>query len=749
MRCSDADGSAGRDAATRQAWGAAVTLRLLSALFGLVGLAVVFTASGSAARPQVRPRPFRIMFTSDWTGSYEIYAADPSGARPTAQLTFGRAPTCAETGCGYADLGLSPDGRFVLYSDFSRCSPSTSRTALFVARADGSHARLLAHSTATANCPGAIDASWAPDSRRVAYAVDGRIAIADVDGRDRHVIGRGDRVSWSPAGTSIAFSAVGDGGYGYGPLSVWTNGRKHVLTAAASDFRWSPHGRWIAYTITNTSRRETVIARPDGSGRRVVADAVLQWAGWSADGRFLTVWSGSGVAAVRVADGSVHPLGFASALAWHPRGHVLAVTDERGTSVLDVATGASRLLTSEQAAAGAWSPDGRSFAYVWQSSPTYFGYGDLRVVTLAGVTRTLVRGGGAFGGYVGGLVWTRAPNGAHYRRARPRVLAAVSDDGLTAPWPITRLAADGSRVAYISCGHVFVWTPSDRSVIQAEPSSSMSPRCTTPGNYLAFSLYSLALSGDRIAYGYRDGNLGQEWGLYAGSIDDGTSFASLGSVVSVNGCAVGAGGLGDLAGGGGLLVFSTWRDDLGCPARTLEQEIHRVDALSCPCSAIASSPGPLVPFDVDADRVVAGGGQATVVDDASGTQLLSVPVSALAAQLAGSDLVVLVRGQLLVYDAATGVQLHAWPLPDVPSGGECASPHYGTWECTNARLILEDAARGLAAYVLDGQVHVLRLADGVDRTVATGTLARFLDTGLVYADGSTLHFVPYEQLLHA
>jgi hypothetical protein len=156
-----------------------------------------------------------------------------------------------------------------------------------------------------------------------------------------------------------------------------------------------------------------------------------------------------------------------------------------------------------------------------------------------------------------------------------------------------------------------------------------------------------------------------------------------------------------------------------------------------------------VPVDVDAYRIVAGGEQATVVDDANGTQLLSVTVSPLAAQLAGSDLVILVRGRLLVYDAPTGAQLHAWPLPDVPSGGECASPYYGTWECTNARLILEDAALGLAAYVLDGQVHVLRLADGVDTALAAGTLARFADSGLVYANGSTLHFVPFERLPHA
>jgi len=41
---------------------------------------------------------------------------------------------------------------------------------------------------------------------------------------------------------------------------------------------------------------------------------------------------------------------------------------------------------------------------------------------------------------------------------------------------------------------------------------------------------------------------------------------------------------------------------------------------------------------------------------------------------------------------------------------------------------------------------VLRLADGFDKVVGRGTLARFMDEGLVYSDGARLHLVPYSQL---
>jgi hypothetical protein len=241
--------------------------------------------------------------------------------------------------------------------------------------------------------------------------------------------------------------------------------------------------------------------------------------------------------------------------------------------------------------------------------------------------------------------------------------------------------------------------------------------------------------------------MGQTWGLYAGRWADPASFVSLDRKYGASGSQVGNGGLGDLVGAGGLLYFSTWRDDLAYPkAKTLEQHIQRVGANGCPCPVIASSPGPLVPFDVTGSRFVAGGENATVVFDTAGTQLVSVPVSPLAARLSGSDLVVLERGTLLDYDASTGARLHAWPLPDVPSGGECASPHYGTWECGQPRLVLEDAADGLVTYVLDGQVHVLRLADGADSAIGAGTLARFTSTGLVYASDATLKLVPFAQL---
>jgi hypothetical protein len=293
---------------------------------------------------------------------------------------------------------------------------------------------------------------------------------------------------------------------------------------------------------------------------------------------------------------------------------------------------------------------------------------------------------------------------------------------------------------------MFAWTPATGTVGQVEPEASLAPHCTTPGNYVSFDIYDVALAGDRVAFGTRNGNMSQGWDLYGHALSEPSSIQLLDSDSGLAGCTVGNGGLGDLVGAGDLLAFSRWAELVPTDScgPILSQQIYRSGPNGCPCPRIAASPGPLLPADVGSGRVVALGTNETEVLSADGAQLLTVPIHALAAQLAGSDLVIVTPGQLRDYDAANGSLLHAWPLPDVASGSPCGSPHPSG--CPSIRLELEDAARGLAAYVLDGEVHVVRLANGSDRTIAKGTTARFMDAGLVFADEADLRLVPYAVL---
>jgi len=718
-------------------------MKLAALTASLVGLWLAAWVQAGVGAP-------RILFRSDWSGTSEIYAADPTGAGLIGQVTFGRAPACGSaSACGYHGATASPNGRYLLYSDWTSCDTAAHRSTLFIARADGTRRRALARVRSGPTCGNNIDAAWSADSTHIAYRIGTAIHVIQSNGRGHRVVGHGSRFAWAPVGRSIAYRTTLPNG-GLGGLWLVRGRSRRMLAARAADFAWSPNGRWIAYWFADpvTFQDQLDVVHPDGTSRRTLLPGYfLGPPPWSGDSRFLFGYTTAGLDVVDVATGTSASLA-GEPVAWQPHGHVLALQGSLTASVslYDAETSQERNVVSDRVAEAVWSPDGESLAYVKRPDFVDYYSGDLKVATVSGDVRTIVDAAGDYGGNISELTWTRPPSGTRYRKPASRSVAGIDGNTLTAPWAITRIGTDGDRVAYMSCGHVFVWTPPTRSVVQAEPDASLSPRCTTPGNYDSFLLYSLALSGDRIAFGARDGNAGQSWGLYTGSISNPSEFRMLNRVGSANGCAVGPDGSGDLVGAGGLLVFSTWRDDFGCPATTLEQSVFRVDSVGCPCPLVATSPGPLVPFDVNDGRIVVGGNNATVVLNSGGTPFVSVPVSPLAAQLSGSHLVILTRGWLFDYDVASGALSHAWPMPDVPSGGECGSPHSGTWECRQAQLVLEDAARGLVTYTLFGQVSVLRLADGAATTVSAGTFARFTDTGLVYANGALLHLVPFDQL---
>jgi hypothetical protein len=439
--------------------------------------------------------------------------------------------------------------------------------------------------------------------------------------------------------------------------------------------------------------------------------------------------------------------------AWAPDSKRLAFQGPGGISVYDLRTRRTRVLSRdgaisqprEEDSSGlglAWAPDGRSIAYIVGTiGDRAVRSGDLRVVTLTGRVRTIVAASKAYGGRIYSLAWTRPPATLRYVPATP---ASAEPKSILAGGPIERLATDGPRVAFSACQTVRTWTPSTGAL------SGTSGACFDRDRY---AIYEVVLSGDRLGYAEMEGCNSIRQQLRLGSLDS----TPPGSVIATGhgACASPFAAVGHFIGGGDLLVFSNWSESVqgfypNQRFRTTAQSLIRVDGSACPCPVIATSPGPLVPADVDAGRVLVYGDNATLVLDRTGHTLLSVPVSPLAAQLTGNDLILALRGELRDYDATNGALLRSWPLPDVDTGGAC-SLHCGAdpscWVyCRANTLALQDAAGGLVAYVLDEKVHVLRFADGADATVGGGTIARFMDEGLVYADGSRLHLVPFAKL---
>jgi len=88
------------------------------------------------------------------------------------------------------------------------------------------------------------------------------------DGSKQHRLGYGREADFSPGAARVVFTGAAGG--------LWTarldgRGRERLVAGVVHDPRWSPAGRWIAYTITveNASRIELI--HPDGSGRHVFA----------------------------------------------------------------------------------------------------------------------------------------------------------------------------------------------------------------------------------------------------------------------------------------------------------------------------------------------------------------------------------------------------------------------------------------------------------------------------------------------
>ncbi len=375
------------------------------------------------------------------------------------------------------------------------------------------------------------------------------------------------------------------------------------------------------------------------------------------------------------------------------------------------------------------------------------------------------------------VAWATPPAGLRYRRPLP-IGPLVSNDELRLREPVDELVTDGDRIAYRLCGTIGLWRPGDGTVVRVQADR---PLCDE-GN---IGFYNLALAGDRVAWGIVEGGNQRSNSLVVETVDDQATRAVVAAHYQLAGDSRGDERAGYLLGASPLLLFSTWAycDEvvpLTCPnaphgqATTIaSQTLWRVREPSwpgpCPgltsadqpsghCQQLRVEPGPLRPLDVDEQRILASGDNATIVLDADGHQLLTIPVPTNAAALDGSDVIVVVPGELRDYDATSGALLHTWPLPYVSFGGLCG---VRVADCGYTQFRLEDATRGLVAYLAGGprpvgaaggQIHLLRLSDGRDVVLGAGTTARFGAGGLFYAYQAPkpwpgrIHFVPYSQL---
>ena len=637
--------------------------------------------------------PNGIVFASARTGVAQLYSVKLSG-RGLAQLTFGAG--------NWGFPVPSPDGRFVaafrgpdLWLEYTGALISGPRPELWVMGADGSNARLLSKN--------AEDVSWSPDSRRLVYTTSRGIwTVAVAGGPQRRIThGRlGSSPSLSPDGRSIAF--VRDSFAG-GLLVVRRNGRERVVARHVWGLPvWSPDGRWIALRDFNTVR----VVRPTG-----------------------------GVVQIR----SVVPRYCITAcirpgIAWSPDSRLLAYEDHRGIEVVARSGGAARLLVEGATQGLAWSPHRGAVAFATT--------GGVGVATLHGPIERLVSFGP--GEAMPGLAWSPIRADLRYHRPEETPLVRVSARELEARVPIKQLSADGDRVAYGLCpDSLGVWRPGDTQQVALGPATLAACRIPSEPTWPGSTVYDLALAGDRLAYLSVFGGNSTVWELWLTSLhrrDEGvkvdTGAQTTGELLPPR--------LGNVIGSGPALVYGAHNRDI--TSRPGPESIWRLDGTTP--MEVASASKDLRPLAVDEGRIVARRADGALeLFDRVGYVLRTFDVRALGAALAGHDLVVLVHGWLRDYGAATGKLLHAWPLPNVPSSGHCL-----LYSCRGIRLTLDDAARGVVVYTLDGKVHLLRLRDGAEATVPGARKAELTDAGLFYSFAGKkpwpgrIRFVPFAEL---
>jgi dipeptidyl aminopeptidase/acylaminoacyl peptidase len=352
----------------------AVGLVALASAVGLAAAACSAFSSSTTTMGQATPEAIArgpVAFVAPVPGSAgaNVVAVSPQGGK-AQPVTRGRPPV--------VDAAWSQDGRDLVFARRSK-----NRVEVFVARGGG-RPRLIRRCSLACDPHGF---AWSPDGRRIAFVTDidshftgtaGEIAVMNADGTGFRAVcaevtcGQGlADPQWSPDGSRLLFSNMDViDFFGLGPLPsrIWVarpdGTDAHQLTQPHcrpghpplracfydSAARWSPDGRWIAFSrhavpFGHAHPRQpwtTIeLMHPDGSGLHTLATCTgnlcnqIMNPAWSPDG---------------------------SRLAYIPR-------IERSANVI-VATPAGRLKVV-RACAGrrcitpdglAWSPDGHELA---------------------------------------------------------------------------------------------------------------------------------------------------------------------------------------------------------------------------------------------------------------------------------------------------------------------------------------------------------------------------------------------------
>ncbi|MFP3941878.1 MAG: PDZ domain-containing protein [Thermoanaerobaculia bacterium] len=202
----------------------------------------------------------------------------------------GRLPRFASVADDVQTAGVSPSGARALFG---------ARGDVFTVPAEKGEARNLTRSQGVRE----RDPAWSPDGRRVAYWSDRTgeyelyVRPADGSGEERRLTHDGadeptwrHAPRWSPDGTKLAF---GDRDARLRVVDAETGEATTVdrgVLGDITDHRWSPDGRWLAYTKVGSSRLPSVWVHDleSGATHQLTGDDTAEAEPvWDPEGRYL------------------------------------------------------------------------------------------------------------------------------------------------------------------------------------------------------------------------------------------------------------------------------------------------------------------------------------------------------------------------------------------------------------------------------------------------------------------------------